>query len=161
MTKVSPRVLVAAATLVVLALIPPIARGQEAMKVVPNKEYDPSWMDIGSMVKKLPVVKDSSLQVAPLGNGRNVTVALARLGPHTRILGHIHRTHDEIAHVVSGSCTLKLGADVIKFLPGSVVLIPAGVPHGALAGDKGAVVVSCFAPQWDDKDRYRDRRGDP
>jgi quercetin dioxygenase-like cupin family protein len=101
------------------------------------------------------------LQVAPLGNGKNITVALARLGPHTRILGHIHKTHDEIAHVVSGSCTLRLGEDLIKFQPGSVVLIPAGVPHGALAGDRGAVVVSCFAPQWDETDRHRDRRGDP
>jgi quercetin dioxygenase-like cupin family protein len=101
------------------------------------------------------------LQVVPLGNGKNVTVALARLGPHTRILGHIHKTHDEIAHVVSGSCTFKLGEDLIKFQPGSVVLIPAGVPHGALAGAQGAVIVSCFAPQWDDTDRHRDRRGDP
>ena len=61
----------------------PIARTQEVVKVVPNKEYDPSWMDIASMLKKLPVVKDSSLQVVPLGNGKNITVGLAQLGPHT------------------------------------------------------------------------------
>ena len=159
--RVPTAVLVAGAAVVMLVLFLPMAGGQEVVKVVPNKEYDPSWMDIGSMLKKLPVVKDSSLQVAPLGNGRNLTVALARLGPHARILGHVHRTHDEIAHVVSGSCTLKLGEDLITFQPGSVVLIPAGVPHGVRAGAKGAVVVSCFAPQWDETDRHRDRRGDP
>ena len=160
--RTPPVVLVACVAFVALALLSPKAGNpQEVVKVVPNKEYDPSWMEISSMLKKVPAVKDSSLQVVPLGNGKNVTVALAQLGPRTRILGHIHKTHDEIAHVVSGSCKLKLGEDLIEFKPGSVVLIPAGVPHGALAGDKGAVVVSCFAPQWDQTDRHRDRRGDP
>jgi quercetin dioxygenase-like cupin family protein len=159
--RVSPAVLVAGAAVVMLTLIPPMASSQEAGKIVPNKKYDPSWMDIGSMLGKIPVVKDSSTQVVPLGNGKNCTVALVQLGPHTRIPGHVHKTHDEIVHVVKGSCTLKLGEDLIKFQPGSVVLIPAGVPHGVVAGDKGAVVVSCFAPQWDQTDRHRDRRGDP
>jgi quercetin dioxygenase-like cupin family protein len=159
--RVPPAVLVASAAVVMLALIPPMAGSQEVVKIVPNEEYAPSWMDISSMRKKIPAVKDSSLQMVPLGNGKSCTVGLAQLGPHTRILGHIHKTHDEIAHVVSGSCTFKLGKDLIKFQPGSVILIPAGVPHGALAGDKGAVVVSCFAPQWDQTDRHRDRRGDP
>ena len=160
--KISSIVLVASVAVVMQALVPPGAGSQqEVVKVVPNKEYDPSWMEISSMLKKVPAVKDSSLQVVPLGNGKNSTVALAQLGPHTRILGHIHKTHDEIAHVVSGSCKLRLGGDLIEFKPGSVVLIPAGVPHGVLAGDKGAVVVSCFAPQWDKIDRHRDRRGDP
>lgn len=159
--RIPPAVLVAGAAVVMLAMVPPMVGSQEAVQVVPNKEYDPSWMDINSMLKKVPAVKDSSLQVVPLGNGKYVTVALARLGPHTRILGHVHNTHDEIAHLVSGSCTFKLGEDLIKFQPGSVVLIPAGVPHGAVAGDQGAVLVSCFAPQWDDTDRHRDRRGDP
>ena len=157
-----PVALMAGAAAMMLALLSPKAGSQqEVVKVVPNKKYDPSWMEISSMLKKVPAVKDSSLQVVPLGNGKNVTVALAQLGPHTRILGHVHKTHDEVAHVVSGSCKLRLGEDLIDFMPGSVVLIPAGVPHGVLAGDKGAVVVSCFAPQWDEKDRYRDRQGDP
>lgn len=159
--RVSPAVVLAAGAVVLLALVPPRAVSQQVVETVPNKKYDPSWMDIGSMVKKLPVVKDSSLQVAPLGNGKNMTVALARLGPHARVPGHVHKWHDEVAHVVSGSCTFKLGEDVIKFQPGSVVLIPAGVPHGARAGSQGAVVVSCFAPQWDERDRHRDKRGDP
>ena len=159
--KVPYAVLVAGTAIVMLAMISSPAGTQEVVKVVPNKEYDPSWMDIGSMAKKLPVVKDSSMQVAPLGNGKNITVALAQLGPNTRIPGHIHKTHDEVAHVVSGSCTLRLGKDLITSQPGSVVLIPAGVPHGVLAGAKGVVVVSCFAPQYDQTDRHRDRRGDP
>jgi quercetin dioxygenase-like cupin family protein len=154
--------LAAAAAVMLLALIAPLAGSQEeVVKVVPNQEYDPSWMDIGSMLSKVPTVKDSSLQIVPLGNGKHVSVGLAQLGPDTRILGHIHKEHDEIAHIVMGSCKFKLGEDVIDFQPGSVVLIPAGVPHGALAGKEGAVVVSCFAPQWDQTDRYRDRRGDP
>jgi hypothetical protein len=87
--RVPRAVLVAGTAIVMLALISPMAGTQEVVKVVPNKEYDPSWMDIGSMVKKLPVVKDSSMQVVPLGNGKNVTVALgptrtpyADPGPH-------------------------------------------------------------------------------
>jgi quercetin dioxygenase-like cupin family protein len=118
-------------------------------------------MDIGRMLQKVPMVKDSTLQVLPLGHGHHSSVALAQLGPGTRILGHIHKDHDELAHVVMGSCKFKLGEDLIDFAPGSVILIPAGVPHGALAGKEGVVVVSTFAPQWDQNDRFRDRSGDP
>lgn len=157
-----PVVVLAGAAVLALALLSPIAGSQEkSMEIVPNKEYDPSWMDIASMLSKVPAVKDSSLQVVPLGDGKQMTVALAQLGAHTRILGHIHKTHDEVAHLVAGSCKFKLGETVVDFEPGSVVLIPAGVPHGALAGDGGAVVVSCFAPQYKQEDRFRDRRGDP
>lgn len=159
--KRSVALLIAAAAVTVLAVVPFMATSQEAVEVVPNKEYDPSWMNIPSMLGKVPAVKDSSLQVVPLGNGKNMTVALAQLGAHTRILGHVHKTHDEVAHLVSGSCKFKLGEDLIDFEPGSVILIPAGVPHGALAGDGGAVVVSCFSPQYSQEDRFRDRRGDP
>ena len=152
----------ATAAVMMLVFIAPLADSQEeVVKVVPNKEYDPSWMDIGSMLQKVPTVKDSSLQVIPLGHGKNTSVALAQLGPGTRVLGHIHKKHDEVAHIVMGSCKFKLGDDIIDFNPGSVILIPAGVPHGALAGKDGAVVVSCFSPQWDQTDKYRDRRGDP
>ena len=158
----TPALLVTGAVVVMLATLPLMATSQEkVVEVVPNKEYDPTWMDIGSMLSKVPTVKDSSLQIVPLGHGKNVSVALVQLGPDTRILGHIHKERDEIAHVVMGSCTLKLGELLIEFNPGSVVLIPAGVPHGVLAGKEGAVVVSCFAPQWDEKDRFRDQRGDP
>ena len=45
--------LAAAAAVMMLVFIAPLADSQEeVVKVVPNKEYDPSWMDIGSMLQK-------------------------------------------------------------------------------------------------------------
>ena len=122
-------VLVAVAAVGALALATTFAKSQEGVvEVVPNKEYDPSWMNIPKMLSKVPAVSDSSLQIVPLGNGKNMSVGLAQLGAHTRILGHIHKTHDEVAHVIEGSCKFKLGDDLIDFEPGMIVLIPARRP---------------------------------
>ena len=117
MRKMSALLAVSAAVLMLVVIAPLADNQEEVVKVVPNKEYDPSWMDIGSMLQKVPTVKDSSLQVIPLGHGKNTSVALSQLGPGTRVLGHIHKKHDEVAHIVMGSCKFKLGEDVIDFQP--------------------------------------------
>ena len=42
---------------------------------------------------------------------------------------HVHRTEDELFHVVDGTLTLQLGDELLELGAGSTALAPKGVPH--------------------------------
>jgi quercetin dioxygenase-like cupin family protein len=42
---------------------------------------------------------------------------------------HLHRDSDEVAYVLSGEITFKIGDEVTVGRPGSCAFIPRGVPH--------------------------------
>jgi mannose-6-phosphate isomerase-like protein (cupin superfamily) len=54
----------------------------------------------------------------------------------TKGLTHIHPGYDEVYYVLSGTGTITLDAEVEQIRPGSVVVIPARVPH-SLEADEG------------------------
>ncbi len=116
---------------------------------------------VDSILAASPLTPAETLRVTPLGNGRHASAVLIQLGPVARVPGHVHRDHDEVAHVVRGSARVRVGQEVRLVEAGAVVIIPVGTPHGAVAGLSGCAVVSTYAPLWDPADRHRDPRGDP
>ena len=118
-------------------------------------------IDVDSLLASLDPLPADSIRIHPLGSGSFSTAVLIRLGPHARVPGHVHREHDEVIHLLRGSARMRAGSRLIAMRPGSVVMVPRGLPHGAEAGPEGCAVVSIYAPVWDPKDRHRDPRGDP
>ena len=51
----------------------------------------------------------------------------------TKGTAHVHTGYDEVYYVLSGTGTITLGEDVYPLRPGSVAVIPAGVPHSLVA----------------------------
>ena len=49
---------------------------------------------------------------------------------------HVHTGYDEVYYLLSGTGTISLGDDVHPLRRGTVVVIPAGVPH-SLEADSG------------------------
>ena len=49
---------------------------------------------------------------------------------------HVHTGYDEVYYVLSGTGTITLGEDFHPLRPGTVTVIPAGVPH-SLEADPG------------------------
>jgi len=49
---------------------------------------------------------------------------------------HVHAGYDEVYYVLSGAGTLQLGGEIESLRPGTVAVIPAGVPH-SLRADPG------------------------
>ncbi len=47
----------------------------------------------------------------------------------TKSTFHLHRDSDEVAYVLSGEVTFKIGDDVTVGGPGSCAFMPRGVPH--------------------------------
>lgn len=71
------------------------------------------------------------------------TLAPGSMGPPQ----HIHREHDEIFHVVSGTIRFTCGDRVVDAGPGTTVTAPIGAPHTfANPGDVPAVFVGSLTP---------------
>jgi len=59
---------------------------------------------------------------------------------------HIHLNEVELFYVLSGSYTIVVGDESIEATPGSIALVPKGVPHGLTAGPEGGRHLTVFSP---------------
>ncbi len=73
---------------------------------------------------------------------------------------HIHTGYDEVYFVLSGNGTITLGEDVHPLCPGSVAVIPAGVPHSLEAehGEELEFVIFGTPPMAMDDDRAKPKK---
>ncbi len=77
-------------------------------------------------------------------NGMSVLEHLAPVGDSPPL--HVHRTEDEVFHVISGQLRLVVGGKEISLSGGETVQAPMGVPHTyAVVSPEGArwVTVTC------------------
>jgi quercetin dioxygenase-like cupin family protein len=77
-------------------------------------------------------------------NGMSVLEHLAPIGDSPPL--HVHRTEDEIFHVIAGELRCRVGDKEISLSPGDTVLAPMGVPHTyAVVSREGArwLTVTC------------------
>ena len=70
---------------------------------------------------------------------------------------HVHTGYDEVYYVLSGTGTITLGQETHPLRPGSVVVIPAGVPHSleASSGEQLEFVIFGTPPMSIDDERAR------
>lgn len=73
--------------------------------------------------------------------------------PKSPIRPHYHAEHDETVVIVRGSGRVRLGESERKVKSGDVVFVPRGTIHAYLPEVGDEVIVSCFAPVFDGKDR--------
>ena len=83
--------------------------------------------------------------------GHRIGIAEITLAPHSDgPIQHRHAEHDEGFYVVSGTARFTVGTTVYEAPPGTLVMVPPGVPHTfANPGDAPLVMVNTFTP-----DRY-------
>ena len=66
---------------------------------------------------------------------------------------HMHKNHDLIVVLLSGSARLHLGQRVIDVYPGDVMEIPRGMVHWAEnTGSSASEVYAIFSPPYDGQD---------
>jgi mannose-6-phosphate isomerase-like protein (cupin superfamily) len=75
-------------------------------------------------------------QVQRIVTGGQGGVANVHVVKITQGLPHVHPGYDEVYYLLSGLGTITLNDEVSPLRPGSVVVIPAGVPH-SLQADRG------------------------
>ncbi|MEN6496320.1 MAG: cupin domain-containing protein [Thermoguttaceae bacterium] len=78
----------------------------------------------------------------------------------SRGTSHVHQGYDEVYYVLSGTGTITLGQERHPLRPGSVAVIPAGVPHSleAAAGEELEFVIFGTPPISIDDERARPRK---
>ena len=83
--------------------------------------------------------------------GNNASLAVVELGPEAIVPEHRHE-HEQLGLCIEGSITFTIDGERRSLGPGGTWRIPSNLPHDAVAGPDGAVVVDIFAPvraDWD------------
>jgi quercetin dioxygenase-like cupin family protein len=103
----------------------------------------------------------SELNIVPIWDGiaaraiegREMTFAVVELEPNTPVKPHQH-PNEQMGIVLTGSLRFVVGAEDRELRPGDTYVIPGGVPHQALSGPDGAVVIDVFSPVREDWRRF-------
>jgi mannose-6-phosphate isomerase-like protein (cupin superfamily) len=91
---------------------------------------------------QMRILEDGATTQHRLGIGE-ITLAPHTDGP----LQHRHARHDEGFYVVAGTARFTVGATSYEAAPGTLVMVPPGVPHTfANPGDEVVVILNTFTP---------------
>ena len=77
--------------------------------------------------------------------GTELSAALFRLSPGAVVPRH-HHVNEEFGQVLEGSLELEVDTVVSQLATGDGFLIPGQVPHAAVAGPGGCLLLECYAP---------------
>ena len=91
------------------------------------------------------------------GDGGVANVHIVRVTQGTT---HVHEGYDEVYYVLSGTGTITLGEETHPLRPGTVAVIPAGIPHSLVADDGETLEFIIFGtpPMSIEDDRARPRK---
>jgi quercetin dioxygenase-like cupin family protein len=74
---------------------------------------------------------------------------------------HIHRDEDEFFHVIAGEFRFRLGDKTLAGLPGDVIALPRGIPHGfRVLSPEGGRCLTITRGSFEDMLRAASRRAD-
>ena len=71
---------------------------------------------------------------------------LVRIAPEKSIKNHIHETQLETHEVIAGSGVCVNGNATLAYEPGTVSVMPIGIPHEVNAGKEGLCLFAKFIP---------------
>ncbi len=98
--------------------------------------------------------------LARVVEGREMTLAIVELAPNSVVAEHQH-PNEQLGIVLKGSMVFTIGGERRTLTAGDTYVIPGDVPHAAVTGPGGAVVVDVFAPVRADWKRFEPHRPAP
>ncbi len=99
-------------------------------------------VDIGD-VSSLDVFGDTVK--ARVVTGSNASLAVVELASGALVPEHRHE-HEQLGICLEGSITFTVGDETRELGPGGTWRVPSDLPHRAVAGPDGAVVIDIFSP---------------
>lgn len=81
--------------------------------------------------------------------GQAMMANWVRIEPGASVASHQH-PHEQLGVMLEGSLTLTIGDETREIGPGMAYTIPGGVPHGAVGGPNGCLVLDIFSPPRED-----------
>ena len=110
-------------------------------------------MTIFSSLNEIPPQRIWDGVLARVVEGDRMSFAVVELAPNSIVARHQH-PNEQIGIVLRGSFTFTIGDERRLLRTGDTYNIPAGVPHDAVTGPEGAVVIDVFAPVRADWSRF-------
>ncbi len=107
-----------------------------------NMEFsDISWSEHpefkGVSLKHIVTAKDTDGQFS---------YHLVRIAPNKSIGNHIHQTQLETHEIIAGNGVCINNDSSIIYVPGTVSILPAGIPHSVTASETGLYLFAKFFP---------------
>lgn len=119
-------------------------KGVKVMKTA-YAEITPYTTKDGSLIREL-------MHPAVHGN-KQVSFAEAIIGPGALTLPHIHKSTEEIYHVVEGVGVMRLGAEKFFIGPGDTICIVPGSLHSVEnTGSEPLKIFCCCSPPYSHED---------
>jgi quercetin dioxygenase-like cupin family protein len=72
-----------------------------------------------------------------------------RIEPGASVPTHAHE-HEQIGLVLEGEILMTIGDETRALVPGHAYTIPGNLPHSAVAGPQGCLVIDIFSPPRED-----------
>ena len=112
-----------------------VAPGPIAANATPVALPSAYVLDVTKLPTTLATPCFPTTKVATISKGTSATVQYLAGGS---VPAHTHSTANEIQYVISGTGTQRFGARTVRFGPGTVFVIPPGMPHAAIKPDAGS-----------------------
>lgn len=108
---------------------------------MPGSEQEPAVILWGDLAEHgpLPGITGS------VRLGANLSAAIFRLSAGALVPRHSH-ANEEFGQVLDGSLTLEIEDRRPALSAGEGFLIPGEIPHAAVAGPHGCLLLECYAP---------------
>jgi quercetin dioxygenase-like cupin family protein len=114
--------------------------------------YDPSMTDLADLADIAPIQVFDGIRARRV-EGDLITLAIVELDPNAVVPEHRH-AHEQNGMVITGQMAFRVGSEERVLGPGGTWRILGDVPHTAVAGPEGAVVIDVFSPirsDWEDR----------
>lgn len=134
------------AGMVVSPLLPPTMQGAVAAVAAPDSPT-PQVIDLTAInFDNMPATSNPAMHAQTFYSTDNGSVGIQAGNNHK----HIHVHNDEIQYIIEGSGSIWLGNQRKDFKPGTLLIMPKGIPHGgALVTSNGPVkALAIKLPPW-------------
>ena len=107
--------------------------------------FAPTWATLADLPGISPI---GGLTMRPLTGGQ-IMLNRVEIDPHTEVPRHAH-PHEQAGLVLEGALDLTIGDESRTLRPGDAYTCPPGLPHRAVTGAEGCVVLDIFSPPRED-----------
>jgi quercetin dioxygenase-like cupin family protein len=104
-------------------------------------DFEPAFYDIAALPGFTPA---PGIVMNVMVGGRLMAIWV-RLEAGSSVPTHAH-PHEQIGLVLEGEIHMTIGGETRILVPGHAYTIPGNMPHAAVAGPSGAVVLDIFSP---------------
>jgi quercetin dioxygenase-like cupin family protein len=118
--------------------------------------FRPSFLNLERDAPSLPV--EPGIVIRPV-LGQRLNMNFVYFEPRTVAPVHQHR-EEQMGTILEGSLQFELAGETRTLRPGDVYVVPPDVPHGAVTGEEGCIVLDVFSPPREGLRELVERSGD-